>query len=91
MTARKAPQMRTRCELSNGEPFHYFASSLASWQVGRDLDALVRRMKSDGLAFNVWRVDLPETAPYKINYFCPQVEPEKLHLVGFWDHVQKEG
>jgi hypothetical protein len=90
MTRRKAPKFRTLCESHYGEPFHYFASSLASWKTGTDLDKLIADMKRDGFPFNVYRVDLPPSATYKINQFQPQVAPERLHHVGFWEIVPEE-
>jgi hypothetical protein len=90
MTRRKTkpePQFRTRCENYRGEPFHYFASSLASWRTGTDLDKLIADMKRENFPFNVYRVELPETAAYAINYYTPQVDPEQLHHVGFWEVV----
>jgi hypothetical protein len=90
MAKRKAPDMRTRCENAYGEPFHYFGSSVASWQTSADLDKLIAFFKAEGYPFNIWRVDLPGTATYKINYYQPQVAPERLHHVGFWEHVQVE-
>jgi hypothetical protein len=88
MAKRKAPKFRTLCESHYGEPFHYFASSLASWKIDTDLDKLIADMKRDGFPFNVYRVDLPGTATYKINHYQPQVAPERLHHVGFWELVQ---
>lgn len=93
MPARKTrpqPRFRTLCENHYGEPFHYFASSIASWKTGDDLDKLIADMKRDGFPFNVFRVDLPGTATYKIAYYRPEVAPEKLHHVGFWEIVPEE-
>jgi hypothetical protein len=90
MARRKAPKMRTVCENAYGQPFHYFASSAAQWLTGTDLDEILGKMKRDGYPFNVYRVDLPASATYKINYYRPQVAPERLHHVGFWEIVPEE-
>lgn len=88
--AKRKPEMRTRGTTPHGEHFHYFASSVAEWRTGTDLDALIKAMKRGGFPFNIYRVDLPETAEYEIDYYRPQVGPGKLHFVGFWDHVNAE-
>jgi len=76
---------KTRDATGGGTAIHYFATSVAEWHTGTDLDALLRRMKREPYSFNVYRIDLPESAAYEIEYYKPQVEGDKLHWVGFWE------
>ena len=53
---------------------HYFASSMAAWQTSNDLEDLIKRMKLDGFAFNIWHVPVAKGADYQINGYAPQVK-----------------
>ena len=85
-----SPIMRTTCEDAYGNSFHYFASSVAEWQTGTDLDKIIGVMKRSGFPFSVYRVDLPETAGYPVEGYRPKVPDEQLHHVGFWETVKSE-
>lgn len=61
---------------------HYFASSVASWQTGENLDEIISYMKRDGFPFNLWLVPLHRDAEYKISNYAPQVEG--CTFIGFW-------
>lgn len=53
---------------------HYFASSVAEWMVDTDLEKLVKRMKTGGFSFSVYKVPKPIEAHYKIRNYEPVVE-----------------
>lgn len=59
---------------NNDAQHHFFASSAARWTVGYDLQAIITRMKRDGYPFNVYLVPGPESRPYEISFFIPNVE-----------------
>jgi len=65
---------------------HFFVSSVMWWQTGTDLlDVLSRQAKLDkGTGVKqcaVYKVPLPEDAPYEINFYAPQVEGAELVTV----------
>lgn len=72
--------MKTKQKLSPitvnraGEVHHFYASSIARWSVSYDLQGLITRMKADGYPFNVYLVPGPESRPYQIDLFTPQVD-----------------
>lgn len=73
---------------------HFFVSSAMWWQVGTDLlDVLSRQAKLDkGTGVKqcaVYRVPLPEDAPYEINYYAPQVEGAVLLTVVEYEFKKK--
>ena len=51
---------------------HFFASSIAEWRAGTDLEKLIKAMKAGGLNFSLFYVPLPEDSAYKIANFMPQ-------------------
>ena len=57
-----------------GKEGHLFASSVAEWRTGTDLDKLVKAMKKGGYPFRVIWVPLPPEAHYKISDYLPEVE-----------------
>lgn len=67
-----------------GKPHHWYATSIAEWAVDDNLDRLIAKMKRAGYDFNVFRVEQPLDASYKIESYTPQVAPGELHFVGFW-------
>lgn len=54
-------------------PAHFYASSVARWEVSIDPAELVDRMKMDTLPFALWWVPVYISAPYEIAAFAPQV------------------
>ena len=54
--------------------FHFYASSIGEWAVNTDVEALVKRMKTGRLNFNLWKVPGDITAEYPINQYAPDVE-----------------
>jgi len=52
---------------------HFFASSIANWRTGTDLDDLIKTMKKDGYQFNLFYVPVPKDAEYDIKMYAPQV------------------
>ena len=53
---------------------HFFLSSVAEWQTGRDIEALIKHMRLSPYPFAVYFVPLKEDAPYKIVNYMPDVE-----------------
>lgn len=53
---------------------HFYASSVYTWKVDTDLDALLKYMKAEGAPFQVILVPLPVKAHYEIEYYMPQVK-----------------
>jgi len=78
----------TRAETAYGEPLHYYASSAGEWRTDTNLDKLITDMKRSRLPFNVYRVDLPASAAYRIEMFAPVVPEDKLHWIGFFEMVE---
>ena len=64
------------------EPCHYFASSVASWKTGENLEDVLAYMKKDGFPFNLWLVPLPPEAEYDISNYAPKVTGRVF--IGFW-------
>jgi hypothetical protein len=59
---------------TDGQPGHYFASSVAEWKIGADVNKLVEHMRREPFPFSVWFVPLPDTAAYEIDNCRPVVE-----------------
>lgn len=57
---------------------HYFASSVAEWRTGNDLEKLIKLFKKEDFPFKVWFVPLNENAGYKIESYAPLVEGRVL-------------
>lgn len=75
MAKKPARPLVAMTTLADGkERHHFFASSVAAWRTMTDLGDLIRVMKQDGYAFNVWLVPGPEASDYQIVNFIPQVE-----------------
>ena len=53
---------------------HFFVSSVAEWQTGRDIEALIKSMRREPYPFMVWYVPLPEDAAYKIKNYAPDID-----------------
>ena len=64
---------------------HFFASSSATWATTnneRDLQALLKLMDKEKLAYNLYLVPCKHDTEYEINWFAPQVEGT-MHLGTF--------
>jgi len=69
---------------------HFFATTAYAWRTHADLyTALQRLHKSGGMsgnakgaAYAVYKVPLPETAHYEIDFYAPQVEGTELIATG---------
>jgi hypothetical protein len=64
---------------------HFFAASTATWRTTNDeitLQKLIKLMDAEKLAYNLYRVPVPHTTDYEINWFQPQVEGT-IHLGTF--------
>jgi hypothetical protein len=58
------------------QPFHFYASSVATWATTtetRDLRALIKLMEKQGFNYSLFYVPLPADSSYKIERFVPQV------------------
>ena len=64
---------------------HFYASSAAEWRVDSDPEELIHTMRRQPYPFTVWRVALPLHADYPIKEYRPDVDPELLTFIGFWD------
>ena len=83
---KKKPVSRTEDWQMQKDGEHFFVSSTMWWQTGTDLlDVLSRQAKLDrGTGVKqcaVYKVPLPEDAPYEINFYAPQVEGAELVTV----------
>lgn len=68
--------------------FHYFASSVANWNVADTMGEVIKRQtRADKqmmgshfskITFDIYRVPLPLDAHYKINHYQPVVEGIEL-------------
>lgn len=59
------------------KPFHFYASSVATWATtteSRDLRALIKLMESEGFNYSLFYVPLPSDSNYKIERYVPVVE-----------------
>jgi len=88
---KKKPAPRTEDWQVQKDGEHFFASSVMWWQTGTDLlEVLARQAKLDkGTGVKqcaVYKVPLPEDAPYEINYYAPQVEGAVLVTVVEYDY-----
>lgn len=64
---------------------HFFAASAATWAVTneeRDLQALLKLMDKERLAYNLYMVPCKHDTPYEIEWYQPQVEGT-VHLGTF--------
>ena len=76
---KKKPVSRTEDWQVEKDAEHFFVSSVMYWNVGTDLlDVLSRQAKLDKSAgvkrCVVYKVPLPVSEDYDINYYAPQVE-----------------
>jgi hypothetical protein len=55
------------------KPFHFFASSLGEWQIGDDLEVLIKGMKRNNLDFTLWKLPLDKSENYEIRSYVPVV------------------
>jgi hypothetical protein len=83
---KKKPVSRTEDWQIKKDAEHFFVSSVMWWQTGTDLlEVLARQAKLDkGTGVKqcaVYKVPLPEDAPYEINFYAPQVEGAELVTV----------
>jgi len=53
---------------------HYYASSVAEWQVDNDLEKLIKFFKSEDFPFTIWFVPVPIDTDYKIENYGPVVD-----------------
>lgn len=59
------------------EPFHFFASSIATWATTTkylDLRDLISLMETEPYRYNLWRVPGDHDAVYSIEHYAPKVE-----------------
>ena len=64
---------------------HFFAASAATYALTneeRDLQALLKLMDKERLAYNLYMVPVPHDTEYEINWYQPQVEGT-MHLGTF--------
>jgi hypothetical protein len=64
---------------------HFFAASAATYALTndeRDLQALLKLMDKERLAYNLYLVPVPHDTAYEINWYQPQVEGT-MHLGTF--------
>jgi predicted O-linked N-acetylglucosamine transferase (SPINDLY family) len=64
---------------------HFFAASAATYALTndeRDLQALLKLMDKERLAYNLYLVPVPHDTEYQINWYRPQVEGT-MHLGTF--------
>lgn len=61
---------------------HFFASCVYIWRVNNDLRQLLLDMDKEKVPYAVWRLPVPKSTLYDINFYCPQVEGA-LHLGTF--------
>lgn len=64
---------------------HFFAASVATYALTneeRDLQALLKLMDKEKLAYNLFLVPCPHDTAYEINWYQPQVEGT-MHLGTF--------
>ena len=62
---------------SKVDSFHFYASSLATWVTGKDPEEVLNRLRKEDdyrLGHHLWFVPVPESTPYEIIYYQPQVE-----------------
>ena len=79
--ATRKKKMVSSCENWDGTPFHYFASSIATWKVDTDLQKLIKYMQSEGFTFNIFKVDLDIKAPYGISGYAPDLPKETSRFI----------
>jgi hypothetical protein len=53
---------------------HFFAASFCMWKVDTDIERLIRFMKKEKFAFNLWLVPVGVDVDYDIEHYKPQVE-----------------
>ena len=53
---------------------HFFAASFCMWKVDTDIEKLIRFMKKEKFAFNLWLVPVGVDVDYDIEFYKPQVE-----------------
>ena len=59
------------------EPFHFFASSIATWATTtkhRSLRDLLELMESEPYRYSLWKVPGDDDANYSIEHYAPKVE-----------------
>jgi len=72
-------------EAKEEDPFHFYASSVATWIVRESIEEVLDFMKTEGLTFSVFKVKLPLDALYEINYYIPKVKDDDLEYLGTWE------
>jgi len=58
-------------------PFHFYASSVATWVTGTDPEEVLDRIRKEDrhqLMHSLWFVPVPEDSPYEIFWYQPQVK-----------------
>ena len=53
---------------------HFYASSVAEWKTGNDIEAVIKHMRQEQFPFAVWYVPVPEDTPYRIEAYAPIVK-----------------
>lgn len=89
MAVRKA-KMVSKSVDRDGNEFHYFASSVASWRTSTDLAGLIKSMESEGYPFNLYKVNVPEKSAYDIRNYAPYFEEHNKSVwIDFFDVKEK--
>lgn len=71
MTKRNTHKIDAAQEFQQG---HFFVASIAEWRSGRDIEALIKHMRTEEFGFTVWWVPVPQDSEYNIKNFAPKVK-----------------
>ena len=53
---------------------HFYASSVADWKTGTDIEEVLKHMRRERFPFSVWYVPVPEQSAYTIRGYGPAVK-----------------
>ena len=70
MTKRNTHKIDPAKEWQQG---HFFVASIAEWRSGRDIEALIKHMRTEKFGFTVWWVPVPDYSEYSIRDSAPNV------------------